>query len=206
MTTTNAISALKTLQELNLEFLEKAKKTKNPEKQKKAKASAQAIPLWKELLFLILKIASILLAAILLFTFLFGFLRYQEPHMDPAIKDGDLVLFYRHNKSGYLPGDAVVLEYEGQRQVRRVIATAGDSVDITEEGLYINGALQQEADIYQRTQRYADGIEFPLTVPEGQIFVLGDSRIGATDSRVYGCVKIEDTLGKVMTVIRRRSI
>ena len=160
----------------------------------------------KELLLLIAKIAAITLAFVLLFTFLFGIIRYQDPSMGPAIKDGDLVIYYRYNKSGYLPQDAVVLEYEGKKQVRRVIATAGDTVDITEDGLVINGALQQEPGIYETTERYAEGIRFPLTVPEGQIFVLGDGRTNATDSRIYGCVDIEDTFGKVMMVIRRRGI
>jgi len=161
---------------------------------------------WKDLLYLLLKIASISLVFLLLFTFLFGLIRYQEPAMDPALKDGDLVVFHRYTKSGYLPRDAVVLDHNGRRQVRRVVATAGDTVDITADGLVINGALQQEPEIFQRTERYAEGISFPITVPEGEVFLLGDSREGATDSRIYGCVKIEDTKGKVMTVIRRRSI
>ena len=126
--------------------------------------------------------------------------------MAPAVKDGDLVIFHRYNKSGYLPQDTVVIEYGGQKQVRRVAAVEGDTVDITEYGLVINGALQQETEIYQRTERYAEGTGFPLTVPEGQIFLLGDNRTRATDSRIYGCVNIEDTLGKVMAVIRRRGI
>lgn len=169
------------------------------------KKTAGTPTILKDLLFLGLKIGAIAFIFIMLFTFLFGFMHYQEPYMSPAIKDGDLVIYFRYNKSGYLPKDAVVLEISGKKQVRRVIATAGDIVDITEDGLLINGALQNEPDISQKTERYEDGIDFPLTVPEGQIFVLGDSRIGATDSRVYGSVKIEDTLGKVMTVIRRRS-
>jgi len=164
-------------------------------------------PLWKELLFLLIKIASIVLVLVLLCTFVFGLLRYQDPSMSPAIKDGDLVIFYRYTKAGYIAQDVIILEYEGKKQARRVVATAGDRVDITlDGGLVINGALQQESGIFQITERYAEGVSFPLTVPEGYVFVLGDSRVGATDSRIYGCVKIEDTLGKVMTVIKRRGI
>ena len=170
------------------------------------KSSVQRSSIWKDLLLLLIKIASIILIFVLLFTLLFGIIRYQDPSMAPAIKDGDLVIFYRYTSTDYLPQDVIVLEYEGQLQVRRVVATAGDTVDITGEGLVINGAVQQEPEIFQKTERYQNGVSFPLTVPEGQVFVLGDSRIGATDSRIYGCVKIEDTLGKVMTVIRRRSI
>lgn len=161
---------------------------------------------WHDLLFLLVKITAISLVIIFMFTFLFGLVRYQDPSMAPAIKDGDLVIYYRYTKSGYQPQDAIALKYEGETQVRRVAATAGDSVDITESGLLINGALQQEPGIFQATERYQDGTSFPLTVPEGQVFVLGDSRINASDSRIYGCVSIEDTLGKVMTVIRRRNI
>ena len=160
----------------------------------------------KDLLFLLVKIAVIVVAFVMLFTFVFGIVRYQDPSMVPAIKDGDLVVFYRSTSSGYLPQDVVVLEYQGQKQVRRVLATAGDTVDINEDGLLINGAQQQEQGIYQNTERYEEGVDFPLTVPEGEVFVLGDSRENATDSRIYGCVKTDDTLGKVMTVIRRRAI
>jgi signal peptidase I len=163
-------------------------------------------PLWKDLSRLAAKVACIALAFTLLFTFLFGLIRCREPSMAPAVKDGDLVLFYRYTKSGYLPQDALVLRQGGRSQVRRVVATAGDTVDITEDGLVVNGALQQEPGIYQKTERYQEGVDFPLTVPEGQVFVLGDSREGAADSRLYGCVKIKDTLGKVTAVIRRRSI
>ena len=182
----------------------KTKKAGNPGMT--AENARRGTPVWKDLLFLVMKIALIALALMLLFTFLFGFIRYGEPSMAPAIKDGDLVIFYRYTKVGYLPQDPIALERDGQKQVRRVAATAGDIVDITEDGLVINGAVQQEIGIYQNTERYAEGVSFPLTVPEGQVFVLGDSRPGATDSRIYGPVEIEDTLGKVMAVLRFRSI
>ena len=162
-------------------------------------------PVIKDLLSLLVKIAVIAAAFVVLFTFVFGLIRYDEPSMAPAIKDGDLVVFYRLNSAGYLPQDLVVVDFEGERQARRVVATAGDMVDITEEGLMVNGSLQLEPDIFQDTERYVDGVDFPLTVPARHIFVLGDSRENATDSRIYGCVSNEDTLGKVMLLIRRKA-
>jgi len=167
---------------------------------------APPAPLWKEFLFLVLIIASIALAFVLLFTFLFGLVQYPDPSMDPAIKDGDLVFFYRYKGSGFSPGDAIAFKKDGQIQVRRVVATEGDTVDIAEGGLIINGALQQEFGIFHKTERYVEGVSLPLTVPEGQIFVLGDNRTVAADSRIYGPIKINDAMGKIMTVIRFRKI
>lgn len=161
--------------------------------------------LLKELLFLLIKIAVIMIAFILMFTILFGIYRNSDPSMVPAVKDGDLVMFYRLDKN-YVAQDTLVLEFGGEKQVRRVVAAAGDTVDITEEGLLINGALQQEKDIYSATKRYEDGVEFPLIVGEGEVFVLGDSRDNAADSRIYGTAKIKDTLGKVMIILRWRNI
>lgn len=170
------------------------------------KTATQRPSIWKDLLLLLVKITTIALVLLLLSTFLFGVIRYQEPAMSPAIKDGDLVIFYRYTGNGFLPQDVLVLDYNGQRQARRVVASAGDTVDIADGGLVVNGALQQEPGIFQKTERYQEGVDFPLTVPEGYVFVLADSRTGATDSRIYGCVKTEDTLGKVMTLIRRRGL
>jgi len=164
-------------------------------------------PLWKDLVFLLVKIGVIVLIFVLLSTFLYGIVRYYEPSMSPTVKDGDIVVFNRYiHEEGYHPREVIALVYDGETQIRRVVATAGDIVDINEDGLVINGALQQEPEIYSPTERYADGVSFPLTVPERHVFVLGDSRTNATDSRIYGCVSIGDTLGKVMTVIRSRGI
>jgi len=160
---------------------------------------------WRELRSLGIKIAVIAASALLLFTCVYGLHRSAEPGMNPSVKDGDLVIFYRFDKK-YRAGDLALLAFQGKKQVRRVIATAGDTVDITEDGLMINGALQQEPGIYQKTQRYAEGVSFPLTLGEGQVFVLGDAREGATDSRIYGAVNAGDTRGTVITIFRRRSL
>lgn len=154
---------------------------------------------------LVIKIVVIVIVFVLIFTFLFGLFRSNDPGMYPAIKDGDLVVFDRTDKS-YVKTDVAVIKYKGKYQARRVLAIEGDTVDITEEGLYINGYLQQERDIYEKVRRYEKGVDFPLKVGKGQVFLLGDARNNATDSRVYGCVDISDTFGKVMTLVRRRGV
>lgn len=163
----------------------------------------QPVPLWKDVLSLLIKIGLLGIFFLALFTFVFGIFRNQDAAMYPAVKDGDLVIWYRMEKE-YIAGDLAVTDYQGKRQVRRVVAVSGDTVDITEEGLLINGSPQQEPEIFQDTNRYEEGIDFPVTLQEGEIFVLGDARENAADSRIYGPVKKEDTLGKVMILIRRR--
>ena len=170
-----------------------------------AAARAKRPSALRELGGLILKIALIAGIAMAVGTFVFGVHYNADPSMSPAIKDGDLILFYRFDKA-FRAGDLTLVAFRGDAQVRRVVATAGDTVDISAEGLMINGALQAEPEIYQRTERYAEGVEFPITLAEDEIFVLADAREGATDSRIYGAVNVRDTQGNVIAVMRRRSL
>ena len=159
----------------------------------------------KELGLLAVKIAVIAVSFILIFTFFYGVHRNMDPSMAPMVKSGDLVMFYRLS-GDYAIGDLLLLDFQGERQVRRVVAGAGDTVDISADGeLLINGGLQHEPEIFQQTWRYENRVSFPLTVGEGQVFVLADARENAADSRIYGPVNTRDTLGTVITVIRRRS-
>lgn len=160
-------------------------------------------PLWMDLVALLAKIGVLVLIFLALMLFVFGLYRNQDGDMFPSVKDGDLVVFYRLDNN-YRASDCLVLDYQGKRQVRRVVAGAGDTVDITGDGLFINGVLQYEPKIYESTFRYESGCDFPVTLQEGQVFVLGDARDNATDSRVYGPVQVEDIQGKVMMIIRRR--
>jgi signal peptidase I len=159
----------------------------------------------RDVLALVVKVAAICGVAALVFTFIYGLHRSADPDMDPAVKDGDLVVFYRIDKD-YAAGDLVVFEAGGGQQVRRVVAIAGDTVDITDDGLIVNGALQQEQDIFEATPRYAEGTDLPVTLGEGEVFVLGDSRENATDSRVYGPVNTDDTQGTAIAIVRRRGL
>jgi signal peptidase I len=172
---------------------------------KAAAPAGAASSVMRDLMYLLLKIAAVIGVAALLLTFVYGFHRSAEAGMAPSVKAGDLLMFYRVDKE-YAPGDLLILSFEGERQVRRVVAVAGDSVDITKDGLIVNGAMVQEPYISGKTERYAGGVNLPLEVDEGCVFVLGDSRENATDSRVYGSVKTGDTLGTALALMRRHAL
>lgn len=156
-----------------------------------------------DLLMLALQLAAIALGIVVTFSFVFGLMRVTDPSMEPRFQDGDLVLFYRIDKR-YLVRDVVVFERDGLLTSGRVVAQAGDTVNIDSQGLVVNGAHQQEQGITDETTQVADGVTFPLTVPEGAVFVLGDNRDEAVDSRIVGCVPADQTLGKVIGLFRRR--
>ena len=84
-------------------------------------------------------------------------------------------MYYRLEKR-FVSGDIAVFKKDGRTTTGRVVAVAGDTVDITKDGLMINGATQISQDIYFDTTQFQNGVDFPITVGEGQIFVLGDNR------------------------------
>lgn len=158
-----------------------------------------------DVLFLVLKIVVFLALIAIMFFFVFGIFRCGDNMMSPAFKDGDLAIYYRLQKE-FQPLDVVVIEKDGETQIRRVVAKSGDSVEITEDGLKINGYLQQETEIYTETLPYTEGIAFPITLGENEYFVLGDNRSNAKDSRIYGAVKKEEIKGTVITLLRHRGV
>jgi signal peptidase I len=148
-----------------------------------------------------LKIAAIAGLAVLLFAFVFGLERVGDAGMAPAVNGGDLVVFYRIG-SDHRAGDVVALDQPGQgRQVRRVVAVGGDTVEATERGLAVNGNL---LDLGADEPAPLNPSLFPLTLAPGELFVLGDALGANSDSRSYGAVSSDDVEGEVVVLIRRR--
>ena len=117
-------------------------KEQNNEKQ----LPRQETTLGEDIFQLLLKIVLIILAVILVFTFMYGMARINDVSMKPAIKDGDLVMYYRLDKR-FVSGDIAVFKKDGRTTTGRAVAVAGDTVDITKDGLMINGATQISQDI-----------------------------------------------------------
>lgn len=186
-----------------------AAKQRKGSKGRKAKApgrSQKPPSLLEDIAFLFAKIAVIGLVLAVVFTFLFGIVQIRDNSMEPALRDGDLVIYYRLQKN-YVQSDLITVVKDGRTTVRRVAALENDKVDINKpNGLEINGYPQQEPQILGKTYPVVEGTKFSVVVGPEQVFVLGDNREYSVDSRTYGCVDKADTHGRVITVIRRRNL
>ena len=136
--------------------------------------------------------------AVLVATLWMPVLRIYGTSMAPTLPDGTIVVSVK-KRSNFEPGEIVAFYYNNNILVKRVIAQAGDWVDIDEDGnIYVNNVLLDEPYIDEKA--FGDtNIELPYQVPEGRIFVVGDNRSVSIDSRnkAVGCVASEQIVGKL---------
>ena len=154
---------------------------------------------------LLVRAAACVAVAAVLLTQVFMVAQQAGSEMRPAVLDGDILLAYRLDRD-IARGDVVLYRHGGETRVGRVVARGGDVVHLDESGtVRVNGSVQDDA-VYPTYVPEGSGIEYPYTVPQGTVFVLGDHRTEALDSRVLGPVVLSDVEAKVFTVIRRRGL
>ena len=149
------------------------------------------------------------LVVVAIFTFVIRMMGVDGHSMLNTLQHGDRLLVVNSMLyHDYKYGDIVILRKNGVFDddpiVKRVIAVEGQTVDIdfTEGIVYVDGEALEEDYIREPTYT-AEGTEFPLTVPEGSIFVRGDNRNGSSDSRDYrlGTVDTRYVIGKAAFLI-----
>ena len=149
-------------------------------------------------------LVAFLLIMWLFFVFVVGFRMAPNNDMSPSINAGDILLYY---KGGAVTDkDVIAVKKENKLYFLRVVAKGGDTVDITEDGLLINGNTVMEDKADGETYQYAGHTEFPLTLKKGEYFVLADHRAGGEDSRYFGTVRDSEIKGVVIAVIRKSGI
>lgn len=147
-----------------------------------------------------------LVVVVVVFTFFFRLISVDGTSMLPTLHHGDMMIV---SGLGYTPkhGDVVVVNKpiaDLGPIVKRVIGMGGDTVDIdfaTGE-VSVNGEMLEEPYINEPTYT-PEGMQFPLVVPEGQLFLLGDNRNGSSDSRdpKIGLVDSRYVIGKVRGIV-----
>ncbi len=86
-----------------------------------------------------------------------------------------------------------------------MVAKEGDTVDITSEGVMVNGYYRTEDYAKGDTVLFEGGVEFPITLSQGKYFVLADDRSQGSDSRNYGALSTGIIRDRVLISIRWRN-
>lgn len=158
-------------------------------------------------------------AVMLIFTFGFRVSGIEGTSMLPTLEDGDRVVLTAFDGKPER-GQVVIITQPNtfnKPVVKRIIATENQTVDIdfTEGKVCVDGELLSEPYINNPTIN-GDDVVFPVTVPEGHVFVMGDNRQGSTDSRStkigfidenyilgvvkYRVVNIDDETGEISRI------
>ena len=143
-------------------------------------------------------LAVVAAAAILIATLWMPVLQITGASMDPTLVDGEFVVALKNNE--FEPGDITAFYYNNKILIKRVIASAGDWVDIDADGnVFVNGIPLEEPYLQEKALGECN-IELPYQVPDGRVFVMGDDRAISLDSRTtaVGCISKEQILGQVM--------
>ena len=125
-------------------------------------------------------------------------LRVTGTSMTPTLMNDELVICSK--RSNFKSGDVVAFYFNNKILLKRVIGTAGDVIDVTEDGfVYVNGEMLDEPYVSEHAFGECD-IELPYQVPENRIFVMGDHRATSVDSRssTIGCIADEYIIGRVI--------
>lgn len=146
---------------------------------------------------------TILLAAILFLSInaLSARVRVEGFSMVPTLQDGEFVLVNRlaYRFGPHQRGDIIVFHHpSGQQQedlIKRVIGLPGDRITAQDGSIFVNGTRLKE-DYIAAAPSYSG----EWTVPNDQLFVLGDNRNNSSDSHQWGYVPYDDIIGKAIII------
>ena len=137
----------------------------------------------------------LLLAAV--FVLVLGVTLVHDADMEPTYREGRPVLFLR--LGGVKRGDVAVLGVDVRGTVlRRVVAVPGDTVELRDGTVFVNGLAERGNYSITRTDPVPGGPGYPLILRADEYFVLGDRRETALDSRSFGLVTMRNILGRVL--------
>ncbi len=148
--------------------------------------------------------------------------RVPTKSMEPYLQVGDhFIGDYKYYKTNTVwPGDVIILKFPKNPEIKyieRCIAIGGQTVEIRDKSLYVDGIFVPDSTEVQFTDKnvfnrdYRDPEIFPenagnrdnygpVTVPNNQCFVLGDNRDNSYDSRYWGFVPIESVVAKPLYI------
>jgi signal peptidase I len=152
----------------------------------------------------IIFIAAVFILYFIVHSFVFEVAVIDGNSMVPTLLNKEKVVV---TKLGYIFGepnyrDIIAFPYPSDKSrkfVKRVIGKSGDVIDVNENGVFINGERLDDDFAEEPGDATVGSLRFPLTVPEGGYFVLGDNRGVSKDSRYedVGIIRRDSIIGRV---------
>lgn len=152
-------------------------------------ARKKALKMWRTPA-IIFAVWLFLLGSLLLLTRTNKIISIAGSSMQPTFRTGDVVTSFQNNE--ICRGAIVIaLEPKGEKIIKRVIAMEGDTIQIVNGSVILNGEALDEPYLaeHRNTQQCPE-----ITVPEGYVYIMGDNRNESYDSRYFGCISIEDNI------------
>jgi signal peptidase I len=148
-------------------------------------------------------VAAAFVLALLVQQFLVKPFAIPSPSMEPTLVEGDRVLVNRLVYHFHPPhrGDVIVFHPPGRQGsdpfIKRVVAIGGDTIEVRDGYLYVNGVRQDEGYIKEHP---IIGDFRKTAIPEGYVWVMGDNRNNSGDSRVFGPVGLDAIMGEAFAI------
>lgn len=131
--------------------------------------------------------------------------------MEPTLLVGDWILVDKniYQSNDPKPGDIVIFPYPvspKQDFIKRIVAVGGDTIEIKEKQIYLNGELLPEPYVVHQDpqmipiDQHPRDFFGPVTIPTDSVFVMGDNRDNSNDSRFWGCVKKDTIKAKIINL------
>lgn len=140
----------------------------------------------------------IILIVVLIRFFIITPVRVKGLSMYPTLNNKDIMLLdkisYRFNDIKRF--DIVVVDYNNEELIKRVIGLPSETIEVKDNVLYINGKEQKQAFLKTETDDFEK-----VTIPEGQYFIMGDNRGNSLDSRIIKSVSRSQIRGKAIFTI-----
>jgi signal peptidase I len=158
---------------------------------------------WRAVLEIIQALALAVIISVVLNLFVVQVTEVRQRSMETTLLQNDRVLVSKvdYRFTSPQPGDIVVFNPTIDTQipyVKRIVAVAGETIELRDGNLYVNGKLRFFPEAHGATAPQVPEIKYPYKVPEASFFALGDNRLSSQDSRTFGAQPYNRIIGKVI--------